>query len=141
LLEKFYKELYFYACTVSNFEQYTLAAFIKEGYFEKHINRMRIYYKKIRKQVMEIFKESSLALKAEILEENAGLHFLMRIKTSYTDEELIRRVAQKNIRITCLSQYYAHHEDVNSHILIMNYSGIALEHVGEVFETLSNCME
>lgn len=28
LLEKFYKKLSFYSCTVSNFEQYTLAGFI-----------------------------------------------------------------------------------------------------------------
>lgn len=41
LAEAFYKNLGFYACTVSNLEQYTLAKFISEGYFEKHINRMR----------------------------------------------------------------------------------------------------
>lgn len=44
LAEAFYKNLGFYACTVSNLEQYTLAKFISEGYFEKHINRMRIRY-------------------------------------------------------------------------------------------------
>ena len=45
LLETFYSKLGFYSCTVSNFEQYTLARFIKEGYFEKHINRMRNFYR------------------------------------------------------------------------------------------------
>ena len=44
LAERFLEQLSFYSCTVSNFEQYVLAAFIKEGYFEKHINRMRKYY-------------------------------------------------------------------------------------------------
>ena len=34
LLEQFYQKLSFYSCTVSNFEQYTLDLFIKEGYFE-----------------------------------------------------------------------------------------------------------
>ena len=32
LTELFYKKLSFYSCTVSNFEQYTLAKFIEEGY-------------------------------------------------------------------------------------------------------------
>ena len=48
LVNKFYRQLSFYACTVSNFEQYTLAEFIKRGYFEKHINRMRLFYSRQR---------------------------------------------------------------------------------------------
>ncbi len=45
LLNRFQQELGFYASTVSNFEQYILAEFIQQGYFEKHINRMRAYQK------------------------------------------------------------------------------------------------
>ena len=44
LLKRFYDELGFYSCPVSNFEQYTLARFIEDGYFEKHINRARKHY-------------------------------------------------------------------------------------------------
>ena len=43
LANEFYRRLSFYSCTVSTFEQYTLARFISEGYFEKHINRMRLH--------------------------------------------------------------------------------------------------
>ena len=32
LLKKFYERLRFYSCTVSNFEQYTLARFLSKGY-------------------------------------------------------------------------------------------------------------
>ena len=44
LAKRFYSELSFYSCTVSNFEQYTLAQFMENGSFEKHINRLRNYY-------------------------------------------------------------------------------------------------
>lgn len=44
LTEIFYQKLSFYSCTVSNFEQYTLAKFMENGSFEKHINRLRNYY-------------------------------------------------------------------------------------------------
>ena len=43
LASLFYAKLGFYSCTVSNFEQFTLAKFIEGGYFERHINRMRTY--------------------------------------------------------------------------------------------------
>ena len=41
LASLFYEKLGFYSCTVSNFEQFTLAKFIEDGYFERHINRIR----------------------------------------------------------------------------------------------------
>ena len=34
LMQRFYEKMSFYSCTVSTFEQYTLAKFIHDGYFE-----------------------------------------------------------------------------------------------------------
>ena len=45
LMDRFRRELGFYGCTVASFEQYTLARFLDRGYFEKHINRMRKFYR------------------------------------------------------------------------------------------------
>ena len=40
LISIFKQKLSFYSCTVSSIDQYVLATFIREGYFERHINRM-----------------------------------------------------------------------------------------------------
>ena len=61
LLEAFRQRLGFYACTVSTFEQYTLARFLGEGYFEKHINRMRNYYRSLRDALLTGIRESPMA--------------------------------------------------------------------------------
>ena len=45
-----------YGCTVSSFEQYTLARFLSEGYFEKHINRMRKSYRTRRTEIRAILE-------------------------------------------------------------------------------------
>ena len=37
----FFEKMGFYSCTVPVFEQYVLAEFIKNGDFERHINRSR----------------------------------------------------------------------------------------------------
>ena len=66
LAEAFYKNLGFYACTVSNLEQYTLAKFISEGYFEKHINRMRIRYKQKKDLILKEMKRCGLLKLAKI---------------------------------------------------------------------------
>ena len=51
LMARFRKNLGFYSCTVPSFEQHTLERFLSRGYFEKHLNRMRKFYKSIRNRV------------------------------------------------------------------------------------------
>lgn len=45
LLEKYRRELFFYSCTVSRIDQSILNEFIRDGYFERHLNRMRKIYR------------------------------------------------------------------------------------------------
>ena len=80
LANRFLERLSFYSCTVSNFEQYALMRFINEGYFEKHINRMRNFYHKQRDILLDAIKRSSLSSHVTIMEEDSGLHFLLKLK-------------------------------------------------------------
>ena len=141
LLEKFNREMSFYACTVSSFEQYTLANFMQRGYYEKHINRMKNFYKSQRNLVISAMKNSSLYYKMKIKEENAGLHFLLEVDTELSDEELLEKLRQENIRITSLSQYYHNQENSREHVLIINYSGIDAEKIPEVIKRLGKILE
>ncbi|MDD3795262.1 MAG: aminotransferase class I/II-fold pyridoxal phosphate-dependent enzyme [Lachnospiraceae bacterium] len=127
LLKRFWERLGFYSCTVSNFEQYTLAEFISEGYFEKHINRMRNYYRNKRDKLLAVMENSPLASRIEIREADAGLHFLMRVNTKWTDAELVRRAEEAGIKISCLSQYYLGENGKKKEAegrVIINYSGL-----------------
>ena len=146
LLKEFHAKLSFYSCTVSNFEQYTLARFINNGYFEKHINRMRNYYRNVRDRLMDEIKKSRLSDICEISEEGSGLHFLLKIHTEIPDNEYVETCRQNNINVSCLSQYYmedntqagAGMDSCNNrqHIIIMNYSGIRMEDVEETVSLL-----
>ena len=66
LMEKFHTKLNFYSGTVSSFEQYTLANFIAGGYYERHINRMRNYYRDYRNKIINAIKQSALYPKVTI---------------------------------------------------------------------------
>ena len=57
----FYQKLGFYSCTVSNFEQFTLAKFIEGGYFERHLNRMRTYYRNKCDKLLQYLAKNTLA--------------------------------------------------------------------------------
>lgn len=136
LMEKYKRELSFYSCTVSTFEQYTLASFINQGYFEKHINRMRNYYRNHRDSVMTAIKSHPLYHLTEIKEEDSGLHFLMEVDTKLSDEELTMRARNKGVDLSCLSHYY--HTDISApqHTLIINYSGLEKKKINESVDML-----
>lgn len=136
LVNTFYSKLYFYSCTVSNFEQYTLARFISEGYFEKHINRMRNYYHGKRDRLLQTIENSPLAAYATISEENAGLHFLLKLKTDLSDKELLLRLEQSGIKLSSLSQYYQIPPGTVEHIFIVNYSFVAEENMEKAIQLI-----
>ena len=125
LMEQFQAQLGFYSCTVPSFEQHTLARFLAQGHFEKHINRMRKAYRSTRNRLMEILARCPLADRLTVLEENAGLHFLLTVDTALTGAELLARCEAAGIRVQTLAGFF--HQDCppNAHrTLVVNYAGL-----------------
>ena len=136
LMQEFQRRLGFYSCTVPSFEQYTLARFLSRGHFEKHINRMRKFYRARRNRVVELLKTCAYADYLTILEQDAGLHFLLQVDTSLTDEELTSRLHTAGIKVRCLSSYYHDTAYRDSHCLVVNYSSLREEDLREALENL-----
>lgn len=124
LLEQYQEQLGFYSCTVPAMEQYTLSLFLEEGYFESHINRMRIFYRGQRDRVMAAIRESTLVDRCHIEEENAGLHFLLRLDTERSDRDLAQWAEGEGVRLSFLNDYSQGQTKEWSHVLVVNYPGI-----------------
>ena len=137
LVNEFYEKLSFYSCTVSNFEQYTLARFIEQGYFEKHINRMRKYYHTKRDLLVNAIQKSPLSSHATISKEDAGLHFLLKLDIAIDDMDFCKRAEQCGIRISSLSQYYVNPPVVAAHTFIINYSSLSQDAIDEAVRRLN----
>lgn len=129
LVAPFREKLSFLACPVSNFEQYTLARFIEDGYFEKHLTRMRTLYRKKRDLLVRAIRQSPLKARAKIIEQNSGLHFLLQLQTNISDAELKMRLLDAGLRVKFLSDYYRVPRRDAAHILLLNYSSIAQEKI------------
>ena len=140
LLERYNKKLSFYACTVSNFEQYTLASFINEHYFDKHITKLRNHYHNKRDAIVKMLKESSLKDMITISKEDAGLHFLITIHTHMSDETLINKLKEEGIHLRAISHYYLKNIPHTSHTFIMNYSSIDLDKLPQAIEILEKIL-
>lgn len=136
LMDRFHKNMGFYSCTVSNFEQYTLARFLQDGHFERHINRMRNFYHNQRDILLKCLKNSPLSSRIKIMEEDAGLHFLMWVDTAIPDGVILQRAKSLGLGMAALSQYYYQGCPLGEHTFIMNYSSIAPERMEEAISRL-----
>lgn len=139
LMEQFQKVLGFYSCTVPSFEQYTLARFLSRGYFEKHINRMRKFYKKRRNALVSLLENCSFSQKLAILEQDAGLHFLLKVDTALPDGDLAQKLSDVGIRVKALSEYY-HDQRRDRHCLVVNYSGVKEEALEQALTAIEKIM-
>lgn len=146
LAKRFYSELSFYSCTVSNFEQYTLAQFMENGSFEKHINRLRNYYQNKRDAILKELKSGSIGKYITIQEEEAGVHFLMHIQSDCTEAEIVEKAKAGGVKLDPLSRYYIkntekHEQNVQENpyenTYVMNYSSVNMENIKKVVQVLS----
>lgn len=137
LMDSFREKLGFYSCTVTSFQQYTLARFLERGYFEKHLNRMRKFYKARRNRVLTALSTSPFSKHLTVLEADAGLHFLVKVDTDMTDTALTEWCRKAGFRVQALSEFY--HGTVPASArrqLVINYSGLTDEDLAELEEKL-----
>lgn len=139
LMGQFQRQLGFYSCTVPSFEQYTLARFLSRGHFEKHINRMRKFYKSRRNAVVSALAACPFSQRLTILEQDAGLHFLLQVDTALSDRELTARLEAAGIRVKALSEYY-HDSAGDRHCLVVNYSGLKEDQLQKALAELQDIM-
>jgi GntR family transcriptional regulator/MocR family aminotransferase len=137
LLEVYRARLGFYSSTVPVMEQQTLARFLDEGYFESHVNRMRVFYRDRRDQVIRAIQTSPLAGRCTIFRQDAGLHFLLRLETAHSDSALSALAQARGIRLSFLSDYQQQPGAAQPHILVVNYPGVALAHLDKALEILA----
>ena len=141
LMEQFRSRLGFYGCTVPSFEQYTLARFLSGGHFEKHINRMRRFYQKRRNLVIQALSHCAVADKLTIMEQDAGLHFLLKVNTAWSDVRLTGWLMEQGIRIQALSSFYHDSHPGDLHCLVVNYSGLEDKQLESALQRLEQAMK
>ena len=139
-MEQYRNRLGFYNCTVPAFEQLALARFLEEGYFEKHVSRMKRHYRLLRDQLLQQIGQSSRAASMTVHGADAGLHFLLRLRTTLPDEELERQLEQAGVRAVPLRQYAFLPQNTGGQLVIF-YSDLAeadLPRVVSVLEHLAD---
>jgi len=137
LAEKFRSRLGFYSCTVPVFEQYTLAKFMADGYFERHINRIKKIYKQRRDTLINCIKNSPLSDYAVISGESAGLHIVLKVMNGMSQNEIVALALKAGVKIHGLTEYYSFPDsNIPENSLVIGFSGIDAEQIEKAFNLL-----
>ncbi len=141
LMEKYISTMNFYSCSVSSFDQFTLAKFIDGKYLERHINRVKRFYVKQHDEVIYAIKHSALHHRTEVIEDAAGTHFLLKLNTTLSDAEIIAQLKEHKILASCLSEYCEQPYETYRSTLVVNYSGITAKQIEYFVAALTTILE
>ncbi len=130
------QQLSFYSCTVSSFEQYVLAKFIAEGYFERHINRLKRYYKRQNAQIIQAIGESPLSGICDVQKCQVGTHLILRINTKLSDSEIHQAAQARGIELSLLSDYCHYPSASYFRQIVLNFASLDPENIKLAVELL-----
>lgn len=122
LLQCYKEELNFYHSSVSRIDQHILTQFMREGDFEKHLNRMRKVYRRKLDNIIGLLKPYHEVL--TIIGEHSGLHIVLVVNNGMGEQELVQKAAEASIKVYPLSYYSLEKNYENPPKIILGFAGI-----------------
>lgn len=102
LLRRYHEECNFYSSTVSRIDQRILNEFIKDGYFERYLNKNRKIYREKHDLLLQELKP--FGKRFTISGEHAGLHVVLTAKDArLSEQELLKAAADVGVKVYAFS--------------------------------------
>lgn len=129
LLKRYQKECYFYSSTVSRIDQRILNEFIRDGYFERYLNKTRKIYREKHDILLQELKP--FLKRFRISGEDAGLHLLLGLRDKcFTEKELVERAQENGVRVYAFSEArVAQSAEAGNPTVILGYGGLRKEEI------------
>lgn len=138
LLKRYRENCSFYSSTVSRIDQRILNEFIRDGYFERYLNKTRKIYREKHDVMLQELKP--FQKKFSISGEHAGLHLLLHsLDCNVAEKELLSRAASAGVRVYGMSDaLIAAKEETAARAatVILGYGGLKKEQIAEGLEKL-----
>ncbi|MFD1705138.1 PLP-dependent aminotransferase family protein [Siminovitchia sediminis] len=126
LLKKYKAEAWsFYHCSVSRIDQHILTRFMREGDFERHLNRMKKIYRKKLEKTLEILRPYKGQV--EVIGEHSGLYMLLAVKNGMNEKELVKKALDAQVKIHPLSDYTLEKKMEIPPKILLGFAGIPEE--------------
>ncbi len=133
LMEIYKQRADFYFSTVSRIDQTIVGKFIQDGYFERHLNKMRGIYKAKHDILIQSLKNMNMDF--VIKGESAGLHLLLEFDEKYSEQLLIDKASSVGVKVYGLSDYYIR-EKKHKPTIILGFARLSGDDIQKGIELL-----
>ena len=124
-----------YSNTVSRFEQHTLCRFLREGYFTRHLARLRSAYKS-RMTALALALEERLP-GVRLQGRHTGLHLLLTLPDGPGEAEMERSALAAGVGLRGLSRYYMERpERCLANTVVLGYASLRDQETAALAEAL-----
>ncbi len=130
LYERFLKIFSSSANFVPLFEQKALARMLDGGYFERHLNRLRNYYRAVHAALLK--RLAALPERCEVADTGSGLHLIAKFPDAKSDGQIKLLAAARGIRLKCLSDYLLAPMAGVDGCAVINYSALTPNALSEI---------
>ncbi|WHY02524.1 PLP-dependent aminotransferase family protein [Neobacillus sp. DY30] len=137
LLKKYKETFSYYSATVPRFDQHIVARFMRDGYFSKHLNRMRKIYRKKLDKLTHTFK--TYYPEVIITGDQAGMHVLISLPLAISEEKLKKIAEENSIAIYPVTDYLLKPIEYKYPTFLLGFGGIPLEKMEEGIHQLMQC--
>lgn len=128
LLEAYREKAGFYLSTVSRIDQNILYQFITQGYYERHLNRMRALYKGKHDALLSGLR--SLEEHFIIRGEYAGLHVLLTHRQEMKEASLVEQAAGCGVKVYGISDCFIYPEEERfCSTVLLGYASLSEEDI------------
>lgn len=126
LVEPFEQLFALQKSTVSRMDQLTVTDFMGEGYWRRHLDKMRTIYRQKQKTIIKAIHHY-LTPDYEVIGENSGLHIVLKLPANLTEKEAIELAKANHIRVYPVSSSYVNAKP--AHLVLLGYGGLSLEEI------------
>lgn len=117
--------------------QYTLAQFIQNGGFEKHIWKMKKQYSRKRSFMLGELSKHFLN-EFDVLGNATGLHLAMQFHNKTFTWKIVNEIADNGVRIYPIGNYYIKEEPKHNNGIVLGYSHLPADKVKRGIEVIRN---
>ena len=104
ILKDYKNQFLHFESTTSILSQLTMAKFMEEGEWSRHIKRMRLVYKRKMQHLVSVL-EKEFDQNISIIGQQSGLYLLVKVHLNRSEEWLIRRASLYGVKIYPISHY------------------------------------
>lgn len=135
-LVRYYQSRYPFAVTISKVDQKIVELFLRNGHYERHLNRMRRLYKSKHDWILRWVKEEMSEI-CSCFGEHAGIHLLLRFHNGISEDEAVERAKSAGIRVYGLSEFFVQEKKETEAVVLIGYATLTEEEIKEALQILS----